>query len=539
MPDQRRQCLPTAQGDGFRWRWGGFARLGWLAAMLSFVGTAVPLAAQAPTRLLQPSDQLVWSVGPNKDFKAGLSLLGKVAPDGTLNLGRYGTLRVAGLTLDQANAAIARRTGLAASPVPGRAPAPTTAPSFVVSPHNVLAWTVTWKESQPPRTFAGKGEVQPDGTLSLGGYGVVRVAGLSAERAQAVIEHQVVASLSAAASKPAVLPASWLLAQAPVDLQPRTPSAAAFQPLPTGPAHPKGLFNASTPESPKPSDARTTRAVPPPASGPAPAKPTDAPVPLPEPTPVEPASSPPPVPDVAAHLDLCAPGHPAPRECRLTTLPPYIIAPPDILLVESTQQLRDQPIRGQHLVRPDGTIGLGIYGSIPVAGLTIEQARAAIAQVLAQRIKDIDINNLSVDVLAYNSKTYYVITDGGGYGEQVFRLPVTGNETILDAISLVNGLPPVASKCHIWLARPCCAGNRSHVVLPVDWVGITQSGNPDTNYQVFPGDRIYVKADPWITFDAGVAKVLAPFERMLGITLLGSEVVNSIRNRPNGTGSGF
>ena len=53
---------------------------------------------------------------------------------------------------------------------------------------------------------------------------------------------------------------------------------------------------------------------------------------------------------------------------------------------------------------------------------------------------------MSVDVLAYNSKVYYVIMDGGGYGQQIVRLPCTGNETVLDAIAQVNGLPQVASK---------------------------------------------------------------------------------------------
>jgi polysaccharide biosynthesis/export protein len=222
------------------------------------------------------------------------------------------------------------------------------------------------------------------------------------------------------------------------------------------------------------------------------------------------------------------------------SLPTYVIEPPDIILVESTQGLRDQPIRGQHLVRPDGTIGLGIYGSVHVAGLTVDQAREEIAKQIGLRVKDLDVHNIYVDILAYNSKAYYVITDGGGFGEQVFRLPVTGNETVLDALSQINGLPPVASKKHIWVARPCCTPQGfSNQVLPVDWLAITQSGNPSTNYQVMPGDRIYVKADHWITFESKVSKVLAPFERMLGITLLGSETVNSIRLGNTGIGNGF
>jgi polysaccharide export outer membrane protein len=213
------------------------------------------------------------------------------------------------------------------------------------------------------------------------------------------------------------------------------------------------------------------------------------------------------------------------------SLPPYVIHPPDILLVESTRSLRDQPIRGQHLVRPDGTIGLGIYGSVYVAGLTLEQAKAVIAHQISQRVQDFDVRDLSVDVLAYNSKVYYVITDGGGFGEQVYRLPVTGRETVLDAVGQISGLPPVASKKHIWVARPCAAASGGQLTLPVDWKAITQGGIPDTNYQLFPGDRVYVRADALITLDSQLSKILAPVERLFGVTLLGSETINSIKGR--------
>lgn len=219
-----------------------------------------------------------------------------------------------------------------------------------------------------------------------------------------------------------------------------------------------------------------------------------------------------------------------PHELAKKSLSPYVIEPPDVLLVESTQNLRDQPVRGQHLVRPDGTIGLGIYGSVAVGGMTLEQAKVAISSLLSTRIRNFDPNNLYVDVLTYNSKFYYIITDGGGYGEQVVRLPFTGSETVLDGIAQIYGLPPVASKGKVWVARrsPTCLAGQ---VLPVDWVGITQKGLVDTNYQVMPGDRIYVKADKWISFDAFLAKRFAPLERILGVTLLGSTTVNSIMGR--------
>jgi polysaccharide export outer membrane protein len=230
----------------------------------------------------------------------------------------------------------------------------------------------------------------------------------------------------------------------------------------------------------------------------------------------------------------------APRELDKRALPPYVIGPPDILLVEAvtrkdTLLATDQPIRGQHLVRPDGTIGLGIYGSAFVGGMTIEEARESIAAQVRNRIPAFNVLDLSVDVIAYNSQFYYVITDGGGYGEQVYPFPITGSETVLDALGRINGLPPVADKRKVWVARrgPGDMGQ----VMPVDWCGIAQRGATATNYQLMPGDRVYVKADHWISADAWIGKRLTPIERVFGAVLLGSETVNSINNR-TGTTSG-
>src|SRR5207302_10753758 len=77
-----------------------------------------------------------------------------------------------------------------------------------------------------------------------------------------------------------------------------------------------------------------------------------------------------------------------------------------------------QQLRGEHLVRPDGTISLGSYGSVYVAGMSLGQAKCVVEKYLSQYLLNPQI---SVDVFAYNSKVYYVITDGGGYGQQVFR----------------------------------------------------------------------------------------------------------------------
>ncbi len=196
-----------------------------------------------------------------------------------------------------------------------------------------------------------------------------------------------------------------------------------------------------------------------------------------------------------------------------------------------------QQVRGQHLVRPDGTVGLGVYGSVSVTGLTIEEAKRAIEQHLSREFRRPEV---SVDVAAFNSKLYYVILDGAGSGQQVVRLPSTGNETVLDAIAQVNGLLPVSNKREICLARPSPDDEFGDQVLPVDWVGLTTRGRTATNYQIQPGDRVYINSDAIVEFDTRLARIISPIERLLGVTLLGHATVRTLKRAdPNvgGTGS--
>jgi polysaccharide export outer membrane protein len=234
--------------------------------------------------------------------------------------------------------------------------------------------------------------------------------------------------------------------------------------------------------------------------------------------------------------DRVPPGH-APFETKQVSLPPYRVGPPDILLIESTEGLEKvQPVRGPHLVRPDGTVGLGIYGSVYVNGMTVDQVREAVSRaiftrVAADKVKFEDIyKNTSVDVIAYNSQVYYVITDGAGLGQQVVSVAVTGRETVLDAVSKIYGLSPVSSKHHIWIARRASDGVHYHQRLDVDWIGITERGETTTNYQIMPGDRVFVQSDRVRLFDNTLAKFLSPVERLFGVTLLSSQAINSIRS---------
>lgn len=87
--------------------------------------------------------------------------------------------------------------------------------------------------------------------------------------------------------------------------------------------------------------------------------------------------------------------------------PTYVTEPPDVLLVEVTGLPEARPpVKGEYLVRPDGTVSLGEYGGVAVAGLTLERAGNAIAARLKPFAKKDASLTVTVAVTACNSKAY-------------------------------------------------------------------------------------------------------------------------------------
>lgn len=161
------------------------------------------------------------------------------------------------------------------------------------------------------------------------------------------------------------------------------------------------------------------------------------------------------------------------------------------LALASTEPALLQPITGEHLVAPDGKVNLGMYGRVSLSGKTLEQAKAAIEKHLARFL---DEPVAAVTVFAYNSKVYYVFVEDSN-GERVHRFPITGNETVLDALTQVEGLGAMAKK-RIWIARPMPGGAGKDVILQVDWQQITKGAATASNYQLLPGDRVFVTDGP-------------------------------------------
>ena len=96
----------------------------------------------------------------------------------------------------------------------------------------------------------------------------------------------------------------------------------------------------------------------------------------------------------------------------------------------------------------------------------------------------------------------------------------------MDAISFIGGLSAVSST-RMWIARPAPAEQCQDQILPVDWKGITRRGHTRTNYQLLPGDRVFIMAQPLAKLDTKLSRALTPAERLFGASLLGYSTIKT------------
>jgi polysaccharide export outer membrane protein len=194
----------------------------------------------------------------------------------------------------------------------------------------------------------------------------------------------------------------------------------------------------------------------------------------------------------------------------------YVIEPPDLVLVELLEGLPGRPISGERLVRPNGSISLGWYGDVQVAGLTVPEVKERIVQHLRKYLMDDTLgliktddetgewirdangepvmldpkesDRVFVDVTAYNSKYYYV----QGEFQSPGKLPVTGHERVLDAIDYSGGLTSNADHDQVFLFRePAGGGPVQTIKIDVDEV--LTGDDLSTNFHLQPGDKLVAR----------------------------------------------
>ncbi len=178
-----------------------------------------------------------------------------------------------------------------------------------------------------------------------------------------------------------------------------------------------------------------------------------------------------------------------PRELSQSVLPDHYLQPGDQLLIEPVDYESEIRLPADQRVMADGKLDLGKFGRVNVAGLTLEVAEQMIERAIAA--DGTNPSNVNVRLLEPVHR-FYVLGEVNSPGSY----PLVGHETVLDGILAGGGLTSAAAPCKILLARPTPPPS-CRVTLPICYREITQLGDTTTNYQLQPGDRIFVASRSW------------------------------------------
>lgn len=179
------------------------------------------------------------------------------------------------------------------------------------------------------------------------------------------------------------------------------------------------------------------------------------------------------------------PPPPLARELAKSPMAEYVVEPGDVLLVQPVEF--DSPVRlpADQPVLPDGVIELGEYGRPVVAGKTVPMIEVEVRHLVKTKEKK-DVP-LTVRLIGRQSKVYYVLGEVNAPGS----FPLSGRETVLDGLMAAGGLTRAAAERKVILVRPT-QPDGCREVLPVCYPQIVQLGDTSTNFQLRPGDRIFV-----------------------------------------------
>jgi protein involved in polysaccharide export with SLBB domain len=194
---------------------------------------------------------------------------------------------------------------------------------------------------------------------------------------------------------------------------------------------------------------------------------------------------------------------PLPKELEKGVLLAHYVEPGDTILVQAANL--DSPVRfpTDQVVPADGRIELGKFGRLQVVGKTVDEIEAEVQRIVSA--KSDDAGPITVSVVGRSSKVFYVLGEVNSPG----AYPLVGRENVLDAIIAAGGLTDAADVTSITYTQPTLPED-CRVVLPVCYREIVQLGDTSTNYQIAPGDRIYV---PSMTLCQQLGALLHPTPR--------------------------
>jgi len=157
----------------------------------------------------------------------------------------------------------------------------------------------------------------------------------------------------------------------------------------------------------------------------------------------------------------------------------YQIGPEDLLDIAVW---RDEELRGEVLVRPDGGISFPLAGNLMVAGKTVEQVQAELTDRIREYVPDAVV---SVSVLKVSGYQVYVLGKVNNPGQYT----VGRYLNVIQALTYAGGLTPFASERNITIIRRTENGEK---VFPFNYSAVKRGRGLDQNIQLKSGDVVLV-----------------------------------------------
>ncbi len=193
-------------------------------------------------------------------------------------------------------------------------------------------------------------------------------------------------------------------------------------------------------------------------------------------------------------------------ETTNVTFENYILQPADQIeiLCSKVPEIHLQ----QQQIRPDGKVAFEVLGEVEAAGKTPKQL-AELMRLKAMELYSLsDKNPLSINIVRYKSKAYYVL------GQVVFSGPktCTGRDTVLTA--LAKAQPTVlAWKEKFKVIRPSSQTNVKPKIFKLNYKKMIKQGDTSKNVLLQEGDIIYAPPTILATIGLMIEEIVSPIGR--------------------------
>jgi len=157
----------------------------------------------------------------------------------------------------------------------------------------------------------------------------------------------------------------------------------------------------------------------------------------------------------------------------------YRVGPEDVLEISVW---REDTLKKEVLVRPDGGISYPLIGEVHAAGKTVSEIRAEITKRLEKFIPDPAV---SVSIVKAGSQRVYVIGKVNKPGEY----PAGRYVDVLQALSMAGGLTPFADSNQIRVVRREGSGQ---IVFPFEYGRVVRGEKLEQNILLRGGDVVVV-----------------------------------------------